>query len=244
MKKNKDKLVYLLFNTLVIIAIIQQINKGDFTKVFFCIPILLIYTIPIIIEKKLKIRLSLILKIFFYSFIFVSIILGEIYNLYEKIPILDTILHISSGFLMGIIGYIIIIILNKNTKSVIILLITFTFSITIGTLWELVEFSADRYLKKDCQRDNIITNISSIEISKNKKNPLKLNEIIKTKIYSDKGNKVTIIKGGYLDIGIIDTMKDIIANLVGTIFICILEIIYIKKEKEYKFRNIFFSVIN
>lgn len=245
-KNKKDLIVYIIFNILVIATIIQQIYKGNFSNIIFCIVILLIYILPYIVQKKLKINLSLTLKILFYSFIYTSVILGEIYNFYEKFCLLDTILHILSGFLMGIIGYIIIGLLNNKTKfsltPIFILFITFSFSITMGTLWELVEFSTDKYIKKDCQRDSIVTNISTLELSKNKKKPLKLNKIVKTKIYSDNGNKLTIIKGGYLDIGIIDTMKDLLSNLIGAIIICIIGYIYIKKD--YKYFSVFFPKVS
>lgn len=48
---------------------------------------------------------------------------------------------------------------------------------------------------------------------------------------------------GYLDIGINDTMKDLLVNLVGAILFSILGFLYIKNRDEYKFAEEFMPII-
>ena len=82
---------------------------------------------------------------------------------------------------------------------------------TVGVLWEFAEFSADRYLLKDMQKDKIVDSFQSVKINPDGVNvPIEVEDIEKTEIYADNGNTVIIIDGGYLDIGINDTMKDLI----------------------------------
>ena len=52
---------------------------------------------------------------------------------------------------------------------------------------------------------------------------------------SAKLDKVTTIEGGYLDIGLIDTMKDLMVNFIGAVVFSILGFLYIKDRDEYKF---------
>src|SRR5699024_4464462 len=96
-------------------------------------------------------------------------------------------------------------------------LVAFCFSMTIGVLWEFFEFAADRYFNTDMQKDRIVEKIQSVELNKeNKNDPIIIDDINKTIIYSD-NNKKTTIEGGYLDIGIIDTMKDLVVNFIGAL---------------------------
>ena len=49
----------------------------------------------------------------------------------------------------------------------------------------------------------------------------------------------TIIEGGYLDIGIIDTMKDLFVNFIGAVVFSILGFFYIHNRDKYKFTENF-----
>lgn len=244
--------VYIILRFLVIVCMIGQIFRGNWNNVFLCFVTLLLFTIPTIVDKKFNIELPSTLEILIYLFIFSAEILGEIQNFYGIFWHWDTILHVLNGFLMGAIGFSLVDILNRYERFHITLtpffvsLVAFSFSMTIGVLWEFVEFGFDKYLEKDCQKDRIITEISSVELTKKKVNiPTKLKEITKTKIYSKKDGKeiVTVVRGGYLDIGLIDTMKDLFVNFIGAFVFSILGYLYIKDRDEYQFLEKFFPVL-
>ena len=93
---------------------------------------------------------------------------------------------------------------------------------------------------KDCER---VDKISSVELNKeNKNDPIIIDNINKTIIYSN-NKKETVIEDGYLDIGIIDTMKDLIVNFIGALVFSILGFLYIKDRDEYKFIERFLPVM-
>ena len=82
------------------------------------------------------------------------------------------------------------------------------------------------------QKDEIITKISSTTLDKSKKNNnIIIENINKTIIYDKEGNILIIINGGYLDIGIHDTMKDLLVNFIGVIIFCFFEYFYLLYEK-------------
>ena len=133
--------------------------------------------------------------------------------------------------------------LNNNSKNIklspiYVVLVSFCFSMTIGVLWEFFEFASDRYFFTDMQKDRIVNKISTVEL-----NPDGLNKAIivdgikKTEIYTD--SDTITIDGGYLDIGIIDTMKDLIVNFVGAVAFSIIGYLYIKNRDKYKFTENF-----
>ena len=115
---------------------------------------------------------------------------------------------------------------------------------TIGILWEFYEFTADSVLRTDMQKDKIIQNISSVELNLDRENiPIKVNDIEKTEIYSKDGTIITI-ENGYLDIGIIDTMKDLFVNFIGAVVFSVIGFLYIKNRKIYKFAKNFIPIKN
>lgn len=129
-----------------------------------------------------------------------------------------------------------------NLSPIFVALVAFCFSMTIGVLWEFFEFGADQLVKTDMQKDRIIQTISTVTLEPEGKNdPVVIDNIDKTIIESNKnGEKVeTIIEGGYLDIGIIDTMKDLFVNFIGAVVFSILGYFYIHNRDKYKFAENF-----
>lgn len=254
-KKRKTKIkrekitVYFVLRFLVIVCMVAQGMHGNWNNVFLCILTLILFTFPTLISKKFNIELPTTLEAIVYLFIFSAEILGEIQNFYGIFPHWDTMLHTLNGFLCAAIGFSLIDILNRSENvhislsPIFVALVAFCFSMTIGVLWEFGEFSMDRYFKLDMQKDRIITEISSVKINKEKENdPVKINNIDKTVIYNNKTEKY-IIENGYLDIGIIDTMKDLFVNFIGAIVFSIIGFLYIENRDGYGFAQRFIPKI-
>lgn len=243
----KSIMVYLILRLLVIISMVFQIVLGNISNSLMCILALILFTLPTIISEKFKIGIPSLLETIIYLFIFSSAILGEINNFYGIIPFWDTMLHTLNGFICAGIGFSLVDILNQsgqkiNLSPLYVAIIAFCFSMTIGVLWEFYEFTADSLFRFDMQKDRIVQKISSVELNTSGENiPIKINDIEKTEIYSKDGT-VTTIENGYLDIGIIDTMKDLIVNFIGAITYSIIGYIYIKSRGKYKFAKNFIPV--
>ena len=82
-KKNKKTLTaYLILRSLVIICMILEIIHGEMQNALLCLLSLILFLLPSLVEKKLKIDLPDTLEIIIYLFIFAAEILGEINNFY------------------------------------------------------------------------------------------------------------------------------------------------------------------
>ena len=252
-ENNKKTLtIYIILRVLVIVSLVLQILHKNYGNAFLCVLTLFLFTIPYFVEKKFKISLPNALEIIILLFIFSAEILGEIQNFYGIFKHWDTMLHTLNGFLCAAIGFSLIDILNRSDKvhmnlsPIFVSLVAFCFSMTVGVLWEFFEFSCDYLLKMDMQKDTIVKEISSVKLNEEGKNePVILRNIDSTVIYSyDKnGNQiVTTIEGGYLDLGIIDTMKDLIVNFASAITFSAIGWLYIKNKDEYKFAKKFIPV--
>lgn len=243
--KKSSLIVYLVLRILVIICMILQIINGEFTNAMLCVLSLILFALPFFIKKRFKIELPNALEILILVFIFASTILGEISNFYGFIPHWDTLLHTINGFLCAGIGFALVDLLNKNVAAVnlspvFVALVAFCFSMTVGVIWEFFEFGMDSLFKKDMQKDNVVTTISTVTLDKEMKNKsIVIEDISKTIIYDDKGNILATIEDGYLDIGIIDTIKDLIVNFLGSVIFSVFGLLYITNRDKYSFASNF-----
>lgn len=242
--RNSSIVVYFILRALVIICMILEFIRGDLNNAALCLLSLALFLIPFFIEKKFKIDLPNSLEIIIMLFIFSAEILGEINNFYGIIPYWDTMLHTINGFIAAGIGFALIDLLNQNTKSitlspVFVAVVSFCFSMTIGITWEFLEYGADKYFNTDMQKDRIVNNIKSVKLNEEgKNNPLKIENIDKTTIYytDEYGNSLNFtIENGYLDIGLIDTMKDLFVNFIGAFCFSIFGYLYILNRDKYHF---------
>lgn len=237
-KKGKLPLfVFLTLRTLVILCMILQLIRGDMNNALLCLLSLILFLLPSIIEKKLNIDLPNGLEIIIYLFIFSAEILGEINNFYGIIPFWDDLLHTLNGFLCAAIGFSLIDLLNNksdkiNLSPLYLCIVSFCFSMTIGVFWEFFEYGADKIVSVDMQKDTLVTEISTVFIDPlQDNNAVVIDKINKTIIYDENGNVLTQINGGYLDIGINDTMKDLFVNFIGAFVFCILGYSYLVQRK-------------
>lgn len=237
--KNKKAVlgVYLSLRFLVILTMIAQFLNGHYESVAICLLTLVLFILPSAIERRLHIDLPDVLEIIILFFIFAAEILGEINEYYLIIPFWDTMLHTINGFLFAAIGFAIVNILNRDknismTLSPFYMAVTaFCFSMTIGVLWEIFEWSMDSFFALDMQKDVILSNFSSVTLDPGGHNiPYVVTGVTDTVIRFADGTQKSLNLGGYLDIGLHDTMMDMFVNLVGAVIFSSIGYFYVKKD--------------
>ena len=226
---------YIILRAIVVLVMLDRIINRDFFNVFMCLITLFLFMIPSMFEHRLKIDVPDPLEIIILMFIFAAEILGEIAEFYIRVPHWDTMLHTVNGFLMAAIGVAMIDILNRNQKlqfsmsPIFEAVMAFCFSMTIGVIWEFFEYAMDVFFLSDMQKDTIVNAISSVAINPQGVNsPIIVSDIIETVISTPEGQM--IIQGGYLDIGLHDTMKDLLVNLVGAVVFSIIGVFYFRSR--------------
>lgn len=229
--------LYTILRSLVIISLILSLIQGNYESAAICILSLFLFLLPAFFEKQLKIEIPPLFEKIIYAFIFSAEILGEVDRFYTAIPGWDTMLHTMNGFLCAAIGFSIVDMFNRHSEEIslspLYLAITaFCFSMTVGVLWEFIEFTADQFFGFDMQKDFIIQNFASVTLDPTHSQvPYAVHNITKTIIETADGTQV-VVDGGYLDIGIIDTMKDLLVNFLGAIVCSVLGYFYVKKRDE------------
>ena len=151
----------------------------------------------------------------------------------------DNILHVINGFIMGAIGLSLIELLNDTKEiklhPIFIAIVSFSFSMTIGVCWEFFEYGMDTSFKLDMQKDTIIESINSVTFD-----PNNLNKVYSLEIDSLEVNGENWLDkyGGYIDIGLIDTMNDLIVNFIGALTFSIIGYFYSRKHDTNKLKKI------
>ena len=249
-KRNKAaSVVYFTLRILTVGVLIRSIFLGQWESVFTCFLTLLLFTLPHFVEKSFRIDLPTTLEIIAFMFIFCAEILGEIECYYIKYPLWDTMLHTTSGFVFAAFGFCLLDMLNRNKKLSLNLsplslsLVAFCFSMTVGVLWEFFEFGADCFFRFDMQKDTLLSGLSTVTLDpKSSNTAVLLDGVIRTVIEHADGT-VTVIEGGYLDIGIYDTMKDLFVNFIGAVVFSFIGYFYVKHRGKGKIARQFIPVV-
>ena len=152
----------MIITNIVRLALILTFIRGfimkDHSQDFLIILTFIMTYYPSILEKRFGVYLPSGLQIVITLFIFAAQVLGEMNGFYTSIPWWDTMLHATSGLVLGIIGFLFVYLLNeKGDKNVqlspiFVVLFAFCFALTIGVFWEFFEYGADRLLGYNMQR--------------------------------------------------------------------------------------------
>lgn len=227
-------ILYSILRALVIVTAVRCFIEGNFESFALCLLSLLLFLLPSFFEEKLKVRIPPLFEGIIYVFIFSAEILGEVNRYYTRVPGWDTMLHTLNGFLCAAIGFAMVDILNRGSKHInlspiYMAVVSFCFSMTVGVIWEFFEFTMDQLFYLDMQKDFIVKTIGSVTLDPtHTQTPFVIRHITKTIIETASGKRY-VIKNGYLDIGIIDTMKDLFVNFIGAIVFSVIGYCYEKK---------------
>ena len=235
-KKSVVAAVYIVLRLLVILVMVAQFFNGNFENVFLCILTLILFLLPTIFEKSLQIDLPNALEIIILLFIFAAEILGEIRAFYTTFAYWDTMLHTINSFLCAAIGFSLVDMCNRHKRvslslsPVYMAIVAFCFSMTIGVLWEFFECTMDQFFLLDMQKDTVVNVISSVNLDPTGGNtPVAIKGITDVIVVCG-DEQIPLGVGGYLDIGILDTMKDLWVNFIGAVVFSILGYFYVKSR--------------
>ena len=216
--------VYLLLRASVILVMVAQFFNRNYENVFLCILTLILFLLPSLIERKLRVDLPDTLEIIILLFAYSAEILGEIQAFYIIFPYWDVILHTLNGFLCAAIGFSLVDLLNRHERfslhlSPFFMAVTaFCFSMTIGVVWEFFEFFMDQVFLFDMQKDTVLNAISTVMLDPNHGTlAIPVQDITDVILIHGDGTQTALGLGGYLDIGLHDTMADLFVNFIGAV---------------------------
>jgi len=150
--KRVDKIRFwlsLLFRILLVVAGIIAVFTTNWINLALVIFTMFLTFLPSIVERRYKLDLPSEIEILVLLFVYGSLYLGELYAFYEKFWWWDLFLHAYSGIMIGIAGFALVYVLNKekkltfNLSPLFIAMFSFSFSVALGVMWEIFEFVMD-----------------------------------------------------------------------------------------------------
>ncbi len=163
-------------------------------------------------------------------------LLGSSYNIYMILPWFDSLLHAVSGILFFAAGFMLGEVFfgkdNVNKHFFGKLAFAIFFSTTVGVAWEFFEYLISETMGFDMLEDAMVTDIQSYLLSQSHNVAVELNDITQTVITYD-GGKEWVINGGYMDLGLYDTLNDLLIAAAGTVSIAIVSIISFYKFPKF-----------
>jgi hypothetical protein len=145
---------------LVVMAVewVFLLHAGRWLSAFLVTMIIAVLIAPALFRKRLDVDIPVEFHFTAVIFMTASLYLGEVRSFYQVFWWWDIVLHASAGLLMGITGFLLVYLLNERKPAGLhmtpgfISLFAFSFAVTIGTLWEIFEFSMDRTLALNMQK--------------------------------------------------------------------------------------------
>ena len=149
-----NKLLLIVVSCISIYLNIIYIKNNNLTRLLISLSIIPLMILPYLLNKFLKYKLTDSTITIYLLFIFASILLGSLFNFYDKIPIYDKIMHFTTGFLSSMLALIILINFNKYDDNNIRFNLIFMGAITCTTalLWEIFEYVSDFIFSGNAQR--------------------------------------------------------------------------------------------
>ena len=238
--------VYVLLRLAVILVLVAQIFNRNYENVFLCVLTLVLFTVPSLVEGWAKIDLPDTLEIIILCFIFAAEILGEIQAYYVRFPYWDTMLHTMNGFLCAAIGFSLVDLLNRRNHPSLHLspfymaVTAFCFSMTVGVLWEFGEYAMDQLFLLDMQKDTVVSEFATVMLDTSVTNTaVPVEDIADVIIVHSDGTQQALGLGGYLDVGLHDTIEDMFVNFIGAVVFSTVGYFFVRSRGKGRFARRF-----
>ena len=165
MKKNTGDLpTHIHRGVLIVLLAIMAVElglvfyEGQWVNAFLVMAIMAVTLSPAAIGRRFHVNIPPEFQILTIIFVFAALFLGELQSYYERIWWWDIALHTSSGLLMGILGFLLVYVLNESKHVDIhmrprfVALFAFLFAVAVGALWEIFEFAMDQSIGTNMQK--------------------------------------------------------------------------------------------
>lgn len=139
----------LWIQTFLAISLVLFILRRDWENVFLTTIVIALTMLPTFVSRRYRVYIPPEFQLIAAAFIFLSLFLGSARDFYYRYWWWDIVLHTGSGFLLGVIGWITLFLLNRTDRLPgirpgFMCFFAVTFAVFLGVIWEIFEFAVDR----------------------------------------------------------------------------------------------------
>lgn len=217
--------------TFAVVSLICMAVNGNVTKMLMCIFTILLLMLPFVASKLFHFEMNPVFFVFCELYA-LGPMLGHVYNLYYYTTWWDDVLHTAGGVVFAIFGVYLAKLVNKNGEPSLLMKAIFAlcFSMAVSVAWEFIEYGCDSLFGTDMQNDTVVSFIHSYLLGGEMAQTGNIDGITEVLV-----NGQPLGVNGYLDIGLHDTMHDMLVETLGAIVFMIIYVI--DKEKHPLIRS-------
>ena len=198
-------------------TIVSLLHSGDYERLLLAFGTLLMVLIPELVERLFRCRINTVVYVFGVLYA-IGPMMGHCWKFYYTVPCWDKLLHLCGGVMFVILGIYFFELLSRGNKNhVAAVAFALCFSMAVSVLWEFAEYGADRFLGMDMQDDTVITELTSYLLGPEKGVTGSIDQIQSVVV-----NGAPLPVNGYIDVGLHDTMHDMLLETAGALAACIL----------------------
>lgn len=163
--RNQSVVVYAIW-TVLLFELTVALFAGRYSSAFVALATLILSMAPAMLAARLKLVLPVSFVAIIVLFVFSTLFLGEVFDFYERYWWWDIVLHGGSAITFGMIGFLFVLFLFEGDRyaapPLAIMLISFCFAVTIGTLWEIFEFGMDELFGFNMQKSGLVDTMTDL----------------------------------------------------------------------------------
>ena len=150
--------VLLVLQIVMAVELMLLLAEGLWLNGVWLLAIMVVTGAPAVLDHRLPVRIPAEYELLAILFVFSSLFLGEFRSYYERFWWWDIALHATSGLLLGVLGFLLVYVLNENKRIDLhmrpgfVALFAFAFALAVGTFWEIFEFSVDQIFGTTMQK--------------------------------------------------------------------------------------------
>ncbi len=124
--------------------------------------IIILTLLPLLLGRRFDVRIPPEFELLAVLFVYASLFLGEVHGYYIRYWWWDAVLHTGSGFLLGVLGFLLVYVLNERPDADVhmrprfVALFAFMFAVGMGALWEIFEFAMDQIFGMNMQKSGLV----------------------------------------------------------------------------------------
>ncbi len=159
---NLHKRLTLFLQVTLLVGAVLAVFQGRWLAAIATLGIIVVTFLPLILGRRFAVRIPPEFEVLAVVFIYASLFLGEVRGYYVRYWWWDGVLHAGSGFLLGILGFLLVYVLNErddvdlHMRPRFVALFAFMFAVGMGALWEIFEFAMDQSFGLNMQKSGLV----------------------------------------------------------------------------------------
>lgn len=154
--------ITLVIQLILLVGLVLSVLQGNWLNSVLILGISLLTLLPHVTKKRFNVLIPPEFELAAILFIFLTLFLGEVHGYYLRYPWWDKVLHLGSGFLLGILGFLLVFVLNEDENVDLhlsprfVAAFAFAFALALGAVWEIFEFSMDSLFGLNMQKSGLV----------------------------------------------------------------------------------------